>query len=627
MVTAVKLQHKLDQHFRYLGYKEGKNLSKLFMKWFHSNGTSWTVKRIKTLKTQFIHLCAYHYIDRDWISFKGKYPRGILGPLFRSGVESRKERKRVLAILNAYLVFIGKNTKKLKETLENIAKPITNDSLLQSNRLFVGDRQFFSKDLRRSLRKAVEKVAYYDTFHVKTNTGYHSGNPFGQTWIESLDATRDCILPTEILSSHFVKKRGVYHPPPVIGELVPLYERGDKVRVVAMPYAEIQLYMEPLHMALNDALKCVKEDCTFDQEKGAKYAHSILRSGNMVHSVDLSAATDRFPAEFQLRVLRNLFPDPDMINWGSIFTRIIQSKWKSPLGDITYGAGQPMGTYGSFALFALTHHALLHSLCIWHNIPKDEEGSYPYRILGDDIVIGNYQLYDLYRTKIDNLGVEISVSKSINSSYIAEFAGFIIDRYEYFKPVKPEKYRLTNEKIIQYIQTSNHNHFSGVNGEVGELLKFLPTPFGAGLNPMGQSREKRLYLYGYRYPDLERNLRESIPEEDIFSVLNSSLARNTSLSWISFTNTETVVSMLLKQQSESRPEILKTISHLEPAYLMNLGQHNLRKIASDGLKLGDLDKRNILLKGATCRDADMHQEDYVKYYKELYPLFPWKCQV
>ena len=633
MVPTVKLQSKLEQHFRYLGY-DGKEIIGLFLKWNKCNGPSWTVDRIKTIKTQFIHIMSDQSIDRSWISYRGNTPKGVLGPLFRYGLDNRRQRKVTLSILNSYLVFIGKNVKKMHDTLENIAKPINTEQTVASKQLFLRDGEYFSIKLLSKLRRAVSKVAYYDSVPFKTNVGSHSGNPFGQTWTESLDATRDCILPTEILSGHYVQKKRVYHPPETVGELVPLYERGDKVRVVAMPYAEVQLWLEPLHVALNAALRCIVEDCTFDQVKGIEFAQQKLRDGLMVHSVDLSAATDRFPFVFQERVLRTLFPDPDMVNWGSILNRLVDSFWSSPVGNIKYGAGQPMGTYGSFALFALSHHALLHSLCSWYGVPREPDGSYPYRILGDDIVITNTVLYERYRSKLDNIGVSVSSSKSINSTLTAEFAGYLADKQGYYKPVKPSKYRLTNEKIKQYITCTGKNHFSGSNGEVGELLMYLPSPMGCGLNPMGQSWSTRMFLYGYIPVDLDDQMRSGIPVEDILGTLNAQLwlsykenlspDRDISLSWINFVNRDNTISLLLEAQTKSRPEILSANVQLGSNLLMNLGNQSQRKLAIDGLKHSDLHSRDLLLKGAYYEDAEMHQEDYLKFYKSSFPLFPWK---
>lgn len=63
--------------------------------------------------------------------------------------------------------------------------------------------------------------------------------------------------------------------------------------------------MEPLHEYIFSILRRIKEDATFDQEKGIENVrHALdLKTDKAVYSFDLSAATDRLPLELQKLLL------------------------------------------------------------------------------------------------------------------------------------------------------------------------------------------------------------------------------------------------------------------------------------------------------------------------------------
>ncbi|PHT93743.1 hypothetical protein T459_01625 [Capsicum annuum] len=90
--------------------------------------------------------------------------------------------------------------------------------------------------------------------------------------------------------------------------------------------------------------------------------------------------------------------------------------------EIAFLCGQPLGYYGSWSLFSLSHHYI-----VWLAAKK----AYPhlnrpfkdYALLGDDILITDKQVALQYRKLLDRLGVTISDAKSIVSDTGAvEFA-------------------------------------------------------------------------------------------------------------------------------------------------------------------------------------------------------------
>lgn len=79
-------------------------------------------------------------------------------------------------------------------------------------------------------------------------------------------------------------------------------EPAGKVRVFAMVDCWTQWLLFPLHQLLQDVLRLLKEDATFDQvgklEKKIAYVKS--RGVNVSYSFDLSSATDRLPVSLQV---------------------------------------------------------------------------------------------------------------------------------------------------------------------------------------------------------------------------------------------------------------------------------------------------------------------------------------
>jgi len=206
----------------------------------------------------------------------------------------------------------------------------------------------------------------------------------------------------------------------LLGKLSLKEEAAGKVRVFAIADYWTQSFMRPLHNWAFDVLRQIPQDGTFDHRAKAKEVGNRLKeTGNPAYSLDLTAATDRFPVRIQESILSYVF--------GEHFA----SLWKSVLVDrsyflkkenqfFKYAVGQPMGALSSWAIFALSHHFVVQ----WaHYRTGGQSWFHDYAIIGDDVVIMNTKVAEQYLVILNHLGVGISMHKSLTSTTgVFEFA-------------------------------------------------------------------------------------------------------------------------------------------------------------------------------------------------------------
>jgi len=220
----------------------------------------------------------------------------------------------------------------------------------------------------------------------------------------------------DMVSSFFVKFASKLKTLVVTGttlrRLATFNDKEDKVRYIGIVDWWSQLALEPLHHYLANVLKKINQDCTFDQSNFKK----SLRSAKIYYSVDLSAATDRFPITGIEKLLRAQLPQSYVTAWKYLMVGI-PFDYMGRL--IYYSTGNPMGAYSSFNSFALTHHYLIYYCC--RVLGKDWK-SLPYALLGDDIVIGDKDVGEMYMGLLSQLGLDYSPSKTHKSLHFFEFA-------------------------------------------------------------------------------------------------------------------------------------------------------------------------------------------------------------
>lgn len=203
-------------------------------------------------------------------------------------------------------------------------------------------------------------------------------------------------------------------PKGLLSKLSIVKDKEAKCRIIAIIDYWSQSSLRPLSLAIFSLLKKIKNDCTYDQSK----FRACLPKHGPYYSYDLTAATDRFPVEFQRIVVAELVQNEEYANaWKSLISnRDFYVPWDA--GTVKYSCGQPMGAYSSWAVFTISHHitvAIAAKRCGLHNF-KD------YALLGDDIVIANTAVAQEYTQILGSLGVSISDVKSHVSDDTYEFA-------------------------------------------------------------------------------------------------------------------------------------------------------------------------------------------------------------
>lgn len=211
-------------------------------------------------------------------------------------------------------------------------------------------------------------------------------------------------------------KKVILQPKGRQGKLSVIKDKEAKSRIVAILDYWTQSALYPLHRALMGLLRSIPGDCTFNQ--GSFRSH-LPRKGPY-YSIDLTAATDRFPVIVQEVILGFLISPEYAAAWRALLTdRDYHVSWGGPLRIVRYLVGQPMGAYSSWACFALSHHVIVRVAALRAGKPVTWSR---YALLGDDIVLTDGTVVKEYLAILSELGVETSSQKTHVSQDTYEFA-------------------------------------------------------------------------------------------------------------------------------------------------------------------------------------------------------------
>nr|UJQ92583.1 MAG: putative RNA-dependent RNA polymerase [Mitoviridae sp.] len=209
--------------------------------------------------------------------------------------------------------------------------------------------------------------------------------------------------------------------PPICGRLGQSVEGGGKRRIFAIGNYINQRLLKPVHDWLMEVLRRLSTDGTFYQER------PLLNLIGEQHcfSFDLKSATDRWPLQIMFEVMQVLF---DRSFASSVRSALALNIFEVPFvkprkgapSVVSFVCGQPLGYYSSWPLFALSHHFLVWWCAeqVYPGIRFDR-----YGILGDDVVIADREVANIYAQTLARINVGISYQKSlISDTGGAEFA-------------------------------------------------------------------------------------------------------------------------------------------------------------------------------------------------------------
>lgn len=233
----------------------------------------------------------------------------------------------------------------------------------------------------------------------------------------------------DIVDILFVNIDEEYARDKIHSRLVTFTAPGGKSRVIAIGDWLTQTALSAIHKTQFRLLEQIPSDCTFDHRAGLNLYNE---NADCYHSVDLSAATDRFPRALQARLIERIFIKLGMdgasiaANWDKIIDREYSTKGslleKASQGA-RYAVGQGMGLFSSWSSMALVHHYIVHELA---GCPFDN-----YVLVGDDLLMkDSAHAYSLYTDIMTQIGVGVNPAKTLISTsqpHSLEFArNFIV---------------------------------------------------------------------------------------------------------------------------------------------------------------------------------------------------------
>lgn len=241
-----------------------------------------------------------------------------------------------------------------------------------------------------------------------------------------------------------------------------------KARIICIFDYFSQTALKGLHDWALIQLKKIPSDRTFTQDP------RNLKGSGPYYSIDLTAATDRFPIVIQELLLENLTGTLYARSWTSILTKCqVYVPWTDT--TVTYNCGQPMGAYSSWAIFSLSHHLIVQYAAFRLGKTNFEN----YILLGDDIVISDEDVALEYMRLLKVMDVGISDSKTHISDNCYEFAKRWIYKGVEISPIPLrglrsswKDYHLFVPLIYSIIYRIPPQRFTTVPALFGDLLSF-----------------------------------------------------------------------------------------------------------------------------------------------------------
>jgi len=276
-----------------------------------------------------------------------------------------------------------------------------------------------------------------------------------------------------------------------LGKLGFKEEAAGKLRVFAYVDPFTQWLLKPLHDAIFEVLALIPQDGTLDQLAPVRQLIRAKPHGPYF-SFDLSAATDRLPIVIQMQILAKVMTAHGANLWAALLigrsyeysTKVGGKRYS---GSVTYAAGQPMGALSSWAMLALTHHAIVQHAALNARVIKPGDWFPYYAVLGDDIVLADAAVAAEYRRIMATLGVEVGLAKSLISpdGLTLEFAKRTFHRGVDVSPVPFSEYWVGRQMLAASLELCRKYTLS--------LPRYLDL-FGFGYRAKGSSQGNLMHL-------------------------------------------------------------------------------------------------------------------------------------
>jgi hypothetical protein len=512
---------------------EAKAIAALIQKWVDCSGEEETVKRLKHLKDAYLHHLVGQKFDLQWFKKhpSGK-PKGPLGALWKF------RKKDLFKCWNAIMLYSGmtfeSKHKNLRMTARQYAKFISSvnrqpvDPLMDDlvNVLMMNFSSTFNFPKFKGMTGSpIAQFTGSPTRRAPDTAKYMGSSPESETAISSIAVLS---MRPKFTKEHWSIYSGVLTgfeetwdqfawtkdnstSRPLSGRIGIIQEPGYKARVVANPYRVHQCAMLPLKNYLFSLFNHLPNDYVYNQEAGVQYVQGLVRQGRKLFSIDLQNASDNLPLKYQADLLKLLGVRQD---WISAFVSISSGDWElpekwlprekevrkylppdPPEGYYPYNGadylrwyeGQPLGLGPSFASAFLFHHAIVVGCHVLLNVPLE------YAMVGDDLVLANEEVYNLYRFVMDSIGVKVSKEKTLISDQAGEFLSRIIlpDMI-----LRGYKWKGSGDNsfwdVAKALGPRSMRLFKPRQRRILRILGELPEPYGLGWNPNGRSYWDRL---------------------------------------------------------------------------------------------------------------------------------------
>jgi len=477
-----------------------KNVKTTFLntvqRWVAHSGTEWSVGRLKSFKDYLMQVVASGSVENqykpEWFkTTPSGQLAGVWGSLTRLAMENSKQFQACLFLVNLYTGVVRRSPSDalISEISSEIQQSAVRIPARGHGKVGLNDVFKAFKVLNPRVRKRCELPVPLTMVSPgkESHTGdlaedvlQLAGSPLYKGGKEKLVNNKfllDAALGAEncLMSSKFST---------LVGGLHMTMEPGLKTRYFAAPNQVVQRALEPLKDLLLQSLAAFPWDCTLDQRKADSAITQRLRDGGVVHSVDMSKATDNFPWLFQYTVGTFLTKDVARSMLDLMDDVVRNGYWAFPNGKrVRWTKGQPLGLGPSFPLFTISHGILLFIL-------NGNRWEQDYYVLGDDVVILNDLLADKYRKVLVDWEVQVSESKSFTSSRLAQFAGVTYTPdTSFFVP----KWRpFTRANLLDCAAWWYPGLTQGLpeHDLICRVLA-LPQPYGLGWNPKGLPLDER----------------------------------------------------------------------------------------------------------------------------------------